>query len=253
MLPYTFYQFSLGDSTASIQNATDLAANSGLLIPALLGFGIPFFVSLLALKRYPLLSRWAWLMLAATIGVAFCLHLKLHFYQPTYLIAALPLYLIILAAGLWLLRRSFLLPLSLLLILPLLGFSLNNYYFNPHFAKENWRGVAAHLQEEANPEDIILFHKSWLKTPFDYYYSGTTAQMALPDNLIPDKAPEMKELKGSLSVHPAIWLIQAHTYHTGSYYRELLGQWFLEQDCKIFQTGRAITVCRFVPQQKVTE
>jgi uncharacterized membrane protein len=250
LIPHTFYQFSLGYSAANIKSLEDLAANTGLLVPGTLGFGIPFFVSLLSIKRYPLAGRWAWLILAITIGTTFLLNLKLHFYQPTYLAGIMPLYLILLASGVWLLRRSLLLPISLILMASLYGISLSNYYSNPQFSKEDWRGAAAYLQAQVKPTDIIVFHKSWLRDPFNYYYTGETPQAVLPDKILSPDAPVMQEIKRELSAHPTVWLIVAHNFDTGSYYRDLLGRWFLEKNCRVFQVGRAIVVCEFAPREK---
>ena len=51
------------------------------------------------------------------------------------------------------------------------AWSLNNYFFNPTYAKDDARSVMAFLRREATDQDLILWQTPH---PFYYYYQGTT-------------------------------------------------------------------------------
>jgi mannosyltransferase len=247
MLPYTFFQFSLGYSTVEIKSFADILSHPLLLGMALLGFGLPALVSLRLIKTDPRAARWSWLIPAVAVGVAFGLHLKWHFYQPVYLAGVMPLYLLVIASGLksLSLRPGRLLP--ALLIFPLLGIALQNYYFNPAFAKEDWRGIGRYLEKNLQSPGTLVFHKSWLKAPVNYYYPAKLISYSLPDAALPADSPQLQEIKQRLSPYPRVWLVLGHNYDTGDYYRKLLARWFKAGPARAFTTDRTIWVVEYFP------
>jgi hypothetical protein len=199
------------------------------------------------IKADPRAARWTWLILLVAIGVAFLLHLKLHFYQPVYLAGIMPLYLLLLAYGLGSLVRRPVLMAMALLIFPLLGFTLQNYYFNPAFAKEDWRGIGRYMEKNLQTPGTMVFHKSWLKAPLYYYFPVELVTYSLPDAAQSPDSPQLQEIKAQLSRYPKVWLILGHNFDTGDYYRKLLASWFKEGPARAFTTDRTIWVVEYFP------
>jgi uncharacterized membrane protein len=247
MLPYTFFQFSLGYSALDIKSLADITAHPVLLGGALVGFGVPALAALGMIKSDPRAARWTWLILLVAIGVAFALHLKWHFYQPVYLAGVMPFYLLLLASGLKRLARRPWQLIPALLIFPLLIISLQNYYFNPAFAKEDWRSIGRDMEKNLQTPGAIVFHKSWLKAPLNYYFPAQLVTYSLPDAALPPDSPQLQEIKKQLSQYPRVWLILGHNFDTGDYYRRLLASWFNEGTARAFTTDRTIWVVEYFP------
>jgi hypothetical protein len=73
------------------------------------------------------------------------------------------------------------LPGAILLGLNLVA--LNNVYFNPAFARDDYRGIAARLRTEAGPQDAVLLVAPNQIQAFGYYYgnqAGDAAVFPLP-------------------------------------------------------------------------
>lgn len=90
------------------------------------------------------------------------------FFHPKYIIAA--------SAGLYLLLGLTLASTGKWLSFPLAGvivigglFALNNYYFNPDYAKDDGRGVVRFLGAEVKEDDLVLWETP---LPLTHYYRG---------------------------------------------------------------------------------
>lgn len=135
-------------------------------------------------------------------------------FDERYLILASPAFLILVAAGFRLVRRtaarSLLWPvLAGALSVGLLGSSLLafvNYYVNPEFAKSPpWNETLAYIARKAHPGDALVYTAPL--PPILYYNAGR-----LPAHLVPSEqhsAPEqtVAELQGVLERYSRIWLI----------------------------------------------
>jgi len=110
----------------------------------------------------------------------------------------------------------------LTVILFLSGLSLNNYYF--WFQKEGWDEAAAYVAAHVQPDDLIVFHATWVQIPFDYYYHHyelETERRGLPVDLF-DRGvlePQMAEsdvpyLRQLVGGRPRLWLIYSHDWYT---------------------------------------
>ncbi|MEZ4677232.1 MAG: glycosyltransferase family 39 protein [Caldilineaceae bacterium] len=115
---------------------------------------------------------------------------------------------------------------SLLALLTLNGQALANYY--SHFAKEGWDEAAAYVADQAEPNDLLLFHATWVQLPFDYYFRHTAAgddativRHGVPVDLFdrgilePKMAgtdiPQMQQI---VAGHDRVWLIYSHDWYT---------------------------------------
>ena len=249
IIPFTFHQFFLGYSAAEIKRVAELLPNAKLLAMSAVGFGLPFAAALSALRKEPRAARWLLLIFGAAFGAALLVDLKVRCYQPTYMAAVMPISVGLLGTGFSALqRRPLLMIVPAVLVTLLTGFSVHNYYHNPRFAREDWRAAAAYVSANAAPQDIIVFHKSWPKAAFDYYYRQGAAEYSLPDQILPADDPLLKKARVTLSQHPTVWLVIAHNFDTDSYYLNLMNNWFDQETTKVIRTCRPIAIYRFVPR-----
>ena len=68
----------------------------------------------------------------------------------------------------------------LLLLLPANGRSLNNLYYDPAYARADYRGMAQRIVEEAHPNAGIILNAPNQWEAFTYYYRDDTAVYPLP-------------------------------------------------------------------------
>ncbi len=162
---------------------------------ALLGAGI-----LLALGLWPRRER---VLAVATLALWLLVPLVLIFafdlYKPAYLkflLAVLPPFHILLAAGIHNLARPFRLPfLAILLhvftfsVLTFHAFlpSLRNLYFNPAYARDDYRGIAADIAALGRPGDGVILNAPNQWEVFTYYYRGDLPLYPAPYHPTPEQ------------------------------------------------------------------
>jgi uncharacterized membrane protein len=178
VIPYTFFAFtsgfSIGPSIEELHISRDPAAlieHLPSLVPLGLIFGTLFLIGLIQLYRQThkpsFLLLWlvtpilAVLLVSATTSVA---------YNVRYVCAALPAYILILAAGITGLRKPAVQIGVLLVVLLANGLSLAQYYFNPRYAKADAREAARFLEAGGDSQDVILLVGS--STALRHYYKG---------------------------------------------------------------------------------
>ncbi|MCB9139272.1 MAG: glycosyltransferase family 39 protein [Caldilineaceae bacterium] len=96
-------------------------------------------------------------------------------------------------------------------------------YFQ-QFEKEDWRGAARAIAQEAQPGDLLLFHASWVQLPFDYYFrheAATPESRGLPADLFdrgelePVMEPgDLPRLQTLVDRRDRVWLLYAHDWYT---------------------------------------
>jgi mannosyltransferase len=253
LIPYTFFQFALGYSGVEIRHPAEIMQHLPFLTIALVGFGAPFVAALAGARRQVWTLRWTLLLMLVTIGAALLVNIFVRCYQPLYLAAVMPLFLVLLAQGIWVLRPRLYLWVLPALMLPLVVISLANYFTNPYFARENWRAIAQYVARQAGPDDQIVFYKSWPHTAFDYYYHGANRRILLPDQPVVLDDPRLLRARRQLQPQDDVWLVLAHTEDTGAYYQDLLGRWYRADGTRSFVTWRGpITVCHFISKKDIS-
>jgi mannosyltransferase len=99
------------------------------------------------------------------------------------------------------------------LVLPA-GLSLGHYYFDPAYAKSaDWRGLAAYLETQAGPGDVIV--ENYPDPTLAYYYTGPSERLVLPNRSAVDQVGDLpvnrmatgKALQQLLAEHQRLWLI----------------------------------------------
>ncbi|MFQ5612589.1 MAG: glycosyltransferase family 39 protein [Anaerolineae bacterium] len=137
--------------------------------------------------------------LAVLLWLALPLALSFFLFRPAYLkflLAASPAFSLILALGLArpapLLLRSALLA----LLLYFSAASLGNYYFDPAYQRDNYRGIAAFIEAVAGPGDAVILNAPGQQEVFGYYFEGNLPVYPLPRSRPPDAAATLAELAG---------------------------------------------------------
>ncbi|MFH1407235.1 MAG: hypothetical protein ABIH01_04475 [Candidatus Omnitrophota bacterium] len=118
--------------------------------------------------------------------------------------------------------------------------SLENYFFNPKYAGEDWRGVSKYIEQYSRPGDLVLVSCGGatgdMKLVFDYYYKGPIVSLALPYvyglNLAKAKALVAPYLRG----YKRVWLVLSHDWLGQGFYREALCA-ALEERHEILNSG----------------
>lgn len=153
------------------------------------------------------------------------------FYDRTLIWTTLPYFLLV-ARGIILPNgaRAWLhwgwLGITLTVVFLLNGLGVSNYYQN--FEKEAWDEVARFVADEAEPNELVLFHASWAQLPFDYYYERALADEApplayhgVPVDLFdagalepPMTEADVSRVLGLIEGRDRLWLVYSHWWYT---------------------------------------
>jgi hypothetical protein len=153
------------------------------------------------------------------------------FYDRTIIWATLPYFLLV-ARGVvmpdrvpaWL--RCGWLALTLTVLCLLCGLGISTYFTN--FEKEAWDEVAAIVADNAEVQEVVLFHASWSELPFDYYYrqlekgqAPALAYRGLPVDLFdagklepPMTEASVQRLLELIDGRERVWLVYSHWWYT---------------------------------------
>jgi 4-amino-4-deoxy-L-arabinose transferase-like glycosyltransferase len=165
--------------------ALGLAGLAGLarrrrLLDALLGFGVPVLVvSFFALRNFKV-------------------------FHPRYLAVCAPLFLLVLAAGLAGLRR----PLRIVAVVAvalLWTASLAHHYFDPGYAKEDYRGALRLVAGRGQAGEKVLAVGA--EEPIYYYYRGPLSVDRLWLGYVTDPRRLEEELDGKLAGARGTWIV----------------------------------------------
>ena len=172
-LPYTAYAFaagySLGPTLAELRASPWVAAAPrhlpGLLLVAV-GFGIPFAAGVLRRRDA---APGAPMLFATIVVIGFTLWLAAMNLKPfnvRYLSVLQPIFLLIVARGLWSLPRAVALACAAAIV-GASAWSCYNYLAVPRYARDDVRGAVRLIQERGGPGDLVVHIN--LITPLRYY------------------------------------------------------------------------------------
>ena len=85
--------------------------------------------------------------------------------------------------------------------------SLKNLYFNPAFARDDYRGIVATINASALADDAILINAPSQIETVGYYYHGPLPMYPLPLQRPPDRAQTEQALAEIAARHGRIWAI----------------------------------------------
>lgn len=117
-------------------------------------------------------ERWRYTLLACWVGVPIVLAAVVSIWWPIfvtrYFVICLPAVVLLIAAGLGVLRP--IAQAAVLLVVVLLAVPGLRASSAPDFKEgENWRGLVQHIAQEARPGDRVIFLSRFGRRPFEYY------------------------------------------------------------------------------------
>lgn len=170
-----------------------------MMLPAFAGLSVLLLlVNLLYYRKRFSTTLLPLLWLVVPVTAMFLLTMRRPFFHPRFLLLALPAYLLLcsggLAAlwqavtplaqvqkqralrwreGLFRLGQAALALLCIFVMVPAFVPGLQSYYFNPRFARDDTRSLAAWLESHATAQDAIVID---VEFALDYYYHGAAPQ-----------------------------------------------------------------------------
>jgi len=161
--------------------------------------------------------------------IMYLLSLQRPMYQPRYLLLSAPAFYIVGATGvigiqqtLGRLIRSMPIPClrtadrlvaAVVLVGALAVFlypaaaALRAYYFDPKYARDDYRGMASHVADNRAEGDAIVLNAPGQIEIFDYYYRGSLPRYPLPRQRPIDEAATAADLEAITLQHRRIWLV----------------------------------------------
>lgn len=181
-------------------------------------------------------GAWSWLMpvlyLVLPVATMYVLSLRRPLYNPKFLLLALPAFHVLVAVGAmaighwasdvvrrvsgWEQARNHgpevafatqtvvVAALLVGLMVPTVG-SLHNYYFDPQFARDDYRGIARFVEATSEPNDAVVLNAPSQIEVFDYYFDGQITEYPLPRQRPPVAAAVREELAEIVSQHDRIF------------------------------------------------
>jgi len=194
------------------------------------------YLTLLALGTLPFAVAAVWGMVAGRRRFASACFVVLPFlgsllvsrllpiFDPRYMLPFVPFVLAATAAGLrewWQRRRKVAVATVAVWLLLLTGLSLKDYYYSPAHWRQDWRGLAARVAAEAEPNATVLFYNFYTSLAFLHYYDKEPARVpvaylyVLEERFRPleDKRRHVGQvLDGPAREARPVWLIDYHGY-----------------------------------------
>jgi uncharacterized membrane protein len=130
-----------------------------------------------------LLFVWLLVPLALTWAISLDLPIpqKRSIYMDRYLITVLPAFLTLVAWGLVSAcgDKRWLILVALAVLFGAAMPALANLYFDPAYARDDWRGAMSYVKREQRPKDVLLLRPSHT-LPLSYYTDGTVPYQEFP-------------------------------------------------------------------------
>ncbi len=130
-------------------------------------------------------------------------------YHPKFLLLATPGFALLAARGVaalggdgfqirpygWRILRWGLSGCAILALLAASVPGLEHYYYDPHYARDDYRGIAQYIATQGRPGDVVLIDAPSQVETFAYYYHGPLTVDPLPRQRPPDREQTLQELK----------------------------------------------------------
>jgi len=210
-IPFALHTFAvgytLGPSLHELRveaSARTVAFHAREISAVTLVFGALGVLGLAALKRRGRLAEALLWLLAPALAVSYFALQNFKVFHPRYLSVAYPGFLLVLAAGWWSLgRKSRVAAGAALGALWLL--SLHHLYFDPRYAKEDYRGAAALVRAHGQAGEKLLAVNS--EEPMFYYYRGPLPQDRLWLGFVERPARLEQKLDEALQDVRGAWVV----------------------------------------------
>jgi len=159
----------------------------------------------------------AWLYALMPVALMYLLSRQRPMYNAKFLLLATPGYALLLGRALvqpWrgtagkLLAAAWLIA-GVLFISAISGWSLRNYYHDPRYARDDYRGIARYIEAVGAPNDAILINAPGQYETFVYYYQGELPIWPLPKQRPIDTAQTEADLRemarGRQHIYAILW------------------------------------------------
>lgn len=154
------------------------------------------------------------------------------FHTTKFSLFLLPLFYILLARGIALLRDKKLQSALLILILLASSFVMFNYYNTTR--KEEWKDLSGFIDTNAGENDAVLLCVDTNQIVFNYYYAGSIQQVPLRVSIIPKQNMELfKSIKPQIEGRD-LWLVRSHCRKAKGFYKAELDKIAKEDSKKTF-------------------
>jgi mannosyltransferase len=87
------------------------------------------------------------------------------------------------------------------------GQSLFRYYWDPQYARDDYRGLARYIAATAGPNDAVLLNAPGQEEIFSYYYQGDLPVYPLPQQRPLDPGQTRRDLEAIVSQHAKIFAV----------------------------------------------
>ncbi|MEA3460013.1 MAG: hypothetical protein U9R11_05020, partial [Chloroflexota bacterium] len=140
-------------------------------------------------------------------------------YRPKFFLVGSPAFYLILARGVLFGNRQratsgerfflrYLLPAACLIFVGTASaWSLHNYYFDPKYARDDYRGIARYISAREDEGDAILLNAPGQWEVFTYYYRGPSPVHPLPRHRPLDEASTANELEEMAARYDRIFAV----------------------------------------------
>ncbi|HAL61915.1 MAG TPA: hypothetical protein DCP08_05845 [Chloroflexi bacterium] len=145
--------------------------------------------------------------------VMYLLSLSRPLYRPKLLLLATPGYLLLLArgvSGVWMEKvriRNLVSGILLLFMTLASGSSLHGYFFDPRYARDDYRGLARYITATGKDGDAILLNAPGQIDIFSYYYKGPLSIYPLPGERPLDERKTELALEEIMAKHPRLFAL----------------------------------------------
>jgi mannosyltransferase len=177
-------------------------------------------------NRLPILPA---LYVAIPLVLMFLLGLRRPVYNPKFALLALPGFLLLLALGIRRLRWPGMAGLGLALAAA--AFALDNYYTNPEFARDDYRGLAHFIATSQRPGDVVILNAPGQEQIFPYYYHGGLPVLGLPADRPLNENRTAQQLAQLNQQFKRLWLVLYGT--NGSDPNGYVERWLAGHDFEI--------------------
>ena len=165
---------------------------------------LPTFIVILAYLTIPLL------------GLAAASFIRPLYQNSRYFITLSPAFYLGAAAGIVALARRW-----KMLAVPALGvfligaaLSLNNWYFDPRYGKDDHRAWAEYLREHVRPGDFLILDSPHTEELYHYYADDIVPMTTLPilrADHVASPAQDLAAVRDAYQRHPRVWFLSMHT------------------------------------------
>jgi hypothetical protein len=144
----------------------------------------------------------------APLALVIALGLRSGLFEVRYLVLSLPGLTLLVGNAIVRLARlhSVAVGVGLLMLVPA-GLALQEQYFDPTLARDDYRGLATTIAREERPSDAVVLAAPNQAEVFSYYYRGPLAIIGLPAQRPIDADDTRRRLDAIKSQYGRIWLV----------------------------------------------